>query len=262
MTLLDHSRYCDEVVAQTEQLIVTIAGADLSAAVPTCPGWTLAELLRHVGRAQRRAEATVRTRATAPVPAAQVPDTAGPDGDDPAALGTWLAAGAARLADVLREAGPDARVWTWSRRQNAVFWARRPVHETVVHRADAALAAGREFTVDPALAADTMDELLELLSSRRLAELRPALAELRGPDRSIRLHATDTPAELRAEWLIELGEDGFTWRRSDAGATVTVRGPLVDVLLVLYRRLPADGERVELLGDARLLDFWLERTKL
>ncbi|MET8682356.1 maleylpyruvate isomerase family mycothiol-dependent enzyme [Streptomyces sp. NPDC004647] len=262
MTLLDHDRYCDEIIAQTEQLIVTIADADLSVTVPTCPDWTLAELLRHLGRAHRYAETVVRTRATAPIPFDQVPDAAGPDEDDPAALGTWLAAGAARLVDVLREAGPDTKVWTWCSRQDTAFWARRQAHETVVHRADAALAAGREFTVDPAIAADTVDEFLELLSSPPVATRLPALAELRGPYRSIHLHATDTAEELGAEWLIELGEDGFTWRRSHAKATVAVRGPMADVLQVLYRRLPANSERVEVLGDAKLLDFWLERAKM
>jgi hypothetical protein len=34
------------------------------------------------------------------------------------------------------------------------------------------------------------------------------------------------------------------------------------VLLVFYRRLPADSERVEVLGEAALLDFWLERVSL
>jgi len=31
---------------------------------------------------------------------------------------------------------------------------------------------------------------------------------------------------------------------------------------VFYRRLPAGSERVEVLGEAALLDFWLERVSL
>jgi hypothetical protein len=31
---------------------------------------------------------------------------------------------------------------------------------------------------------------------------------------------------------------------------------------VFHRRLPADSERVEVVGDAALLDFWLERVSL
>ena len=262
MTLLDHDRACAELLGQTEQLLATVAGADLSAIVPTCPEWTLAELLRHVGHAHRRSEVTVRTRAAEPVPAGQVPDTEGPDEDDPAALGAWLTAGAERLVDTLREAGPDARVWTWTPRQDAMFWTRRPLHDTVIHRADAALTVGREFTVDPAVAADAVDEFLDLISSPRLAAFLPALAELRGPGGSIHLHATDTDAEFGAEWLIELGEHGFTWGRAHAKATVAVRGALADLLCVLFGRLPADSDRVEVLGDEALLNFWLARAKI
>ena len=47
-----------------------------------------------------------------------------------------------------------------------------------------------------------------------------------------------------------------------------MRGPLTDLLLVVYRRKPARDEDIEILGDKqlldlgdkRLLDFWLERV--
>jgi len=45
-------------------------------------------------------------------------------------------------------------------------------------------------------------------------------------------------------------------------ATVTLRGPIADVLRVFHRRLPADSGRVEVLGEADLLPFWLERVPL
>ncbi len=53
----------------------------------------------------------------------------------------------------------------------------------------------------------------------------------------------------------------LAWRRAHEKAAVAVRGPLTELLLVLYqRRAPADGT-VEVLGDASWLDFWLERTQ-
>lgn len=130
-------------------------------------------------------------------------------------------------------------------------------HETVVHRVDAALTVGAEYRLAPELAADTIDEWLDIVTYVQAAKLAPAAAELRGPGRSIHLHATDAPG---AEWLIELGEDGVSWRRGHEKATVALRGPLTDVLGVFYRRLPADSPRVEVLGDAELLDFWLQRA--
>jgi hypothetical protein len=48
---------------------------------------------------------------------------------------------------------------------------------------------------------------------------------------------------------------------------VAVRGPLTDLLLVLYKRRlvlykrrSARGDNIEVFGDAALLDFWLERV--
>ncbi|MFJ5288665.1 maleylpyruvate isomerase family mycothiol-dependent enzyme [Streptomyces sp. NPDC088348] len=256
MTLLGHDQYCDELLRQTDLFRAALAGADLTATVPTCPEWTLGELSRHVGRAQRWAETIVRTKATEAVPPGQVPDSEGPADDAPEAMDAWLASGATRLAATLRAAGPDAVVWTWAADRRAGFWARRMVHETAVHRADAALTAGVPFDVAAETAADTIDEWLEILAFAQ-ASGDPDVAGLRGAGRSIHLHATDTAG---AEWLIEFGDDGFTWRRGHEKATVALRGPLADVLQVFYRRLPPGSDRVEVLGDRELLDFWLERA--
>jgi uncharacterized protein (TIGR03083 family) len=259
---LGHDRYCDEVITQTDLLRKVVEGADLSVTVPTTPDWTLAQLLRHVGGNLRAAETAVRTGTAVVEPAKQVPEVAGPAADDPDALDGWLAEGAARFADTLRRAGPDAQAQVWVHRQRTGFWARRAALDLVVHRADAAGAVNADYTVAPELAADAIDELLELISDPLVVAASPPLAELRGPGKSIHLHATDTEPGLSAEWLIELGADGFTWRRGHDKATVALRGPLTDVLLVFYRRLPADSRRVEVVGEAALLDFWLERVRL
>jgi uncharacterized protein (TIGR03083 family) len=261
MTLLGHDRYCDEVITQTHLLSDVLKGADLSVIVPTCPDWTLATLVRHIGGNLRAVETAVRTGTAVVEPDRRVPK-AGPAGDDPAALDAWLAEAAARYADTLRQAGPNAEAQVWMVQQSTGFWARRAAQDLVIHRADAAGTVGADYTVAPELAADAVDELLELISDPQVAAHMPRLADLRGPGRSIHLHATDTEPGLAAEWLIELGTDGFTWRRGHEKATVALRGPLADVLLVFYRRLPADSDRVEVLGEAALLDFWLERVRL
>jgi uncharacterized protein (TIGR03083 family) len=258
MTLLSHERYCDELVRETDLLRAILVDADLSVRVPTCPEWTLGELARHVGGAHRWAEYIVRTEAEAEVPDEDVPDATGPGDDEPAALDAWLAEGAEMTADTLRTAGPGLKVWTWAADQRAAFWARRMVHETVIHRADAATAASVAYETDPEVAADAIDEWLEIVAFAA-ASGDPEAAELRGAGRSIHLHATDAPG-VDAEWLIEFGDEGFSWRRGHEKATVALRGPLSDVLRVFYRRLPADSDRVEVLGEAELLDFWLERA--
>lgn len=262
MTALTHDRYCDEVVTQTALLRDVLRDADLSLRVPTCPDWTLAQLVRHIGGNLLSAETAVRTGTAVEDPSRQVPGVAGPDGDDPAALDAWLADAALEFAGTLRDTGPDGEAQVWVFRRSIAFWARRAANDLVIHRADAAGTVHADYTVAPDLAADAIDELLELVSDPQVVGSSPRLAELRGPGGSIHLHATDTEADLAAEWLIEIGTDGFTWRRGHHKATVALRGPLADVLRVFYRRLPVGSERVQVIGDAALLDFWLERVSL
>ncbi|MFD9500678.1 maleylpyruvate isomerase family mycothiol-dependent enzyme [Streptomyces sp. NPDC060035] len=255
MTYLAHDRYCDEILFQTDGLRAAVKGADLTARVPTCPAWSLRDLVVHVGGAHRWAGELVRNRATEEIPDEQVPGAEGP-GDDPGALDTWLAEGAAATVAALREAGPDTAVWTWAWEQRTAFWARRMAHETTVHRADAALTTRTVYEVAPDLASDTIDEWLQIVAFAQ-AEGDPEAAELRGAGRSLHLHATDVPG---AEWLIEFSEKGFTWRRAHEKATVALRGPLTELMLAFNRRQKPDEGGLEVLGDRGLLDFWLERS--
>jgi hypothetical protein len=133
-------------------------------------------------------------------------------------------------------------------------------HEITVHRADAALTAGVPYEVAPEIAADAVDEWLELLEWAQRTGTFPDAEELRGPGRSVHLHATDAAPELNAEWLIELGEEGLGWRRGHEKATVALRGPLTSVLLAFYRRLPLDAPGLEVLGEREVLEFWLEHS--
>ncbi|WP_428952005.1 maleylpyruvate isomerase N-terminal domain-containing protein [Streptomyces sp. cg35] len=256
---LSHDRHCDEIIAQTALLRGHLADADLSVTVPTCPDWSLRELAEHVGRAHRWAEAMVRTRATEALPEDEVPDRA-PRDSTAATLGSWLDDGARRLADTLRAAGPDTACWSWAWRHDAGFWARRMTHETVIHRADAALAAKDDYDVAPEVAADAIEEWLRIVRFVQDVDARDCAQELKAGGRTLHLHATDTAPELAAEWLIELRDEGIVWRRDHAKADVALRGPLTAVLLAFYRREPVDGGRVEVLGDRELLDHWLARA--
>lgn len=262
MTQLSHDRLCAEIVAQTELVRSRIKGADLTVPVPTCPGWNLGQLLRHLGGGHRWAEAVVRTRARQPLADDEFRDLSGYTDEDPAVLDTWLADGAKLLADTLRAAGPGAEVWTPvpDGEQSPAFWARRFAYETLVHRADATLAVGAEFTVDPDVALDALDEWMELGSLPQIFEVHPEKRELLGPGRTLHLHATDTAPERAAEWLVDLTGDTIVWRRAHEKAAVAVRGPLTELLLVAYRRRAVRDGSVEVLGDAQLLDFWLERV--
>ncbi|AKJ10485.1 hypothetical protein ABB07_10785 [Streptomyces incarnatus] len=263
MTLLAHDRYCEEIAHQVDLLrAVVTSGADLSATVPTCPDWSLEDLVRHMGGALRWVDTLVRTRAQENVPHDRVPLGSGPEERGNAAvLDKWLAQTGELVVAALREAGPDTAVWSFVPGKSVSgFWARRMTHEITVHRADAALAAGTDYEVAPEIAVDAMDEWLDF--AVLLQQLRGAEEALRldGPTRAIHLHATDADPALNAEWLLEFGADGVRWRRGHEKATVALRGPLTSVLLAFYRRLPLDTPGLDVLGEREVLEFWLERA--
>ncbi|GAB3427156.1 maleylpyruvate isomerase family mycothiol-dependent enzyme [Flindersiella endophytica] len=255
---LSYDRYCAEIVAQTEILADTIKGGDLTRPVPSCPGWNVGQLLRHLGGAHRSAVETIRGQIEFAEVDQSWRDLSAYPNEDPAVVGPWLVEGATELRDTLVAVGEAAPVPAPvpDLPQTTQFHSRRMAHETVIHRADATLALGAAYTLDPAVAVDGIDEWLELGCLPFHFEYNPALRDLIGPGNTLHLHATDTPAELRAEWVLDLTGDVFTWRRAHEKAKVAVRAPLTDLLLLLYRRRPATAPGVDILGDREFFDTW------
>ncbi|HEX8343345.1 MAG TPA: maleylpyruvate isomerase family mycothiol-dependent enzyme [Actinoplanes sp.] len=248
-----YESWCAEIIAQTALLTSVVRTVDLTTPVPSCPGWNVGQLVRHLGGGQRWAETAVRTRAASPPPDDHFRDLSRYTDEDPVALADWLADSAAGLADTLRAAGPDATMWTPVAGGSSSFYARRFTHETVIHRADATLAVGRDFDLDHDVAIDAVDEWMELGSLPEMFDFYPERRELLGPGRTLHFHATDTPAE----WVVDLTRDVLAWRRAHEKSAVAVRAPLTDLLLLIYRRRSVAG--LEILGDVKLLDFLLER---
>ncbi|MGW3624457.1 hypothetical protein [Streptomyces sp. NPDC000880] len=102
---------------------------------------------------------------------------------------------------------------------------------------------------------------MALGSLPQIFEYHPEKRELPGPGRTLHFHATDTGPQAAAEWLMDLTGDAIAWRRAHEKAAVAVRSPLTELLLVVYGRRPARSEGIEILGDAELLDFWLDRVR-
>lgn len=253
-------RYFAELTASTAILAQLVAGGDLAAPIPTCPDWTLRKLANHVGRAHRWAAAIISTRSAEFIPFRSVPDGKAPD--DRAAAARWLQAGAERLIAAVREADGDL-VWAFVGQVPARFWARRMAHETLVHRADAQLAAGQPADIEPDLAADAIDEWLDVMSGPLSGRPDPR-AQALPAGRTLHVHAALPAGESPdgpTEWLVSHGEDGVTVRREHAKADVALTGPADRLLLVLLRRLPADDPSITVYGDAGLLAGWLQGTQ-
>ncbi|MGW5414795.1 maleylpyruvate isomerase family mycothiol-dependent enzyme [Actinomadura geliboluensis] len=265
--VLEAARFKEGLREHARGLAEAAAGADPSTRVPTCPEWTLQDLVGHVGQAYLWATDLVRTGGTDVIDS--LPRTVP---DSPAAWPGWLSDGAEALITAV-EAKPDETVdhpmlGAWS----TVMWLRRMANESAVHHADAALAAGTAFTVAPDHAADVITEFLGLLTAPTAAEHKPELAELRGAGETLWLR----PAEPSLPgWLITrkpdgpvyeegLGsEEGAGFEERARGADVTVDGPVQELLLLLARRLAqADAAGLKVTGDASLVDHWLAHTAI
>jgi uncharacterized protein (TIGR03083 family) len=232
----------DSAAALVEQgglLAAVLRATDPTTPVPTCPGWTLRQLTNHVGRGDRWAATIVATGG--PVDTRSVADGRAPD--DPAAVAGWLRGGAELLIENVAEE-PDKPVWTFLGPRPAAWWVRRRLHESTVHRADAALATGVPFEIAPELAADGISEFLDLLAAR------PGDGVL-GPGQTVHLHATDGDLGTGGEWVLRGGDPEFAWEHGHEKATAAVRAPVADLLLAVTRRIPGDDPRLEVLGEAQ-----------
>jgi uncharacterized protein (TIGR03083 family) len=219
----------------------------LDAPVPSCPGWSMRDLVHHLGLVYNRISGHV-ARAGAP-PTEPLADPVGlglPAGE--AALAWWDAEYTA-LVSLLDGLDPDTPVWNWAPQpKTAVFWARRMAHETAMHRWDAQMAIGSVEPIETKLAADGVTEVLDtwLPSGRR-----------RGPtDRLgvVQLDATD----LDESWLVRLRGEGVAlldtdtlFDAEDPHARTLARGTASDLVLTLLGRVPFDI--LDVSGDATLL---------
>jgi uncharacterized protein (TIGR03083 family) len=248
---MEHRTNLELLRAEIGQFVDLLHDADLATPVATCPGWDVAELVRHVGKAHRWARQIVVTRAEAFVPWKSVPlDTP----ETAEHLPAWLAAGAEPLLTAL-DADPSTQVWAWVSPGSIGYWARRMLHETTVHRADVELALGGDPLVDPEVATDGIAEFLELLG---ISKAPARLADLGRAGDSLHLHPTDGAGE----WTVTLTDAGFDSVAEHRKATVAVRGTAADLFLLLWNRRPLTPGRFESFGDHELIAAWLAATAI
>lgn len=198
-----------------------LAEADLTTPVAGCPDWTLADLCRHLGRVHRWAAANVLgggERRGRPVDPA--------DGTD---LQAWYDEGLSMLLVLLEDA--DRPCWTFVGPATARWWQRRQALETLVHRVDAEDAAGGRTAVDPALAADGVGEVVDVLHPARLAAsaVAPPVAEL----------------------VLATGDGTHRWVVAGPSPAATVTGPADALLLLVWGRTPLTDPRLQVGDPAR-----------
>jgi hypothetical protein len=111
MTALDFDRHRAEITTQASLLAGHLDDADVTVPVPSCPGWNVSQLCRHVDGALRWANEIVATRAAEPPPQEALRDLSDATNDDAAGIAVALREAAAALSATLHGAGPGAQMW-------------------------------------------------------------------------------------------------------------------------------------------------------
>lgn len=258
MLPMEHEECVDALERELDACAVLITTTDPDAAVPACPEWTVADLVEHLGVIHRWVTEMVRERSPVRLPREEMtfdqPST-------PEDLGPWLRSGGAALVSVLRAAGADDAMWAWGPHQSVAFWSRRQLHETAIHRVDLAQASGAPAVLEPAVAHDSMLELIDFLP--HAVAFLPAVEQLRGSGETIVFRATD----VDGVGTITLSPDGFAFTPTAGAETVhdadaALVGLVSDLALVMSRRLDLGAPPVEIRGRRELIEHWIDHSAL
>ena len=235
---LEFAAYLDHLAEDSARFSEVLRRTPYETPVPTCPGWTAADLFFHLAEVQSFWARIVGRRLTS---GDQVGELKTDRPDDDRDLPGLFAECTQSLQEALRATPPDAVTWTWAPEQTAGFSYRRQAQEALVHRLDAELTAGERTPLDARLAADGVDEVLGVMYGEPPSEGTFA------PDAEhvVRFTATDT----EDSWTVTVGTytdpggDGgpcLDWM-SGAEPTAEVQGTAADLDCWLWRR-PSLGE--------------------
>lgn len=216
-TRLTSQRYLDLLHRDGERLLEASEG-NTAAACPSCEGWTVDDLVFHVGSVYAHKLAALRL-GRAPVKGEwQVPPEEASPEDDLA----WCHAELHALAAELGRLPGDAPAWTWWPAEQTVgFWQRRMALETAVHRVDAELASGAVTPVDAELALDGIDEVLHvMLAGSGVDDVSGPVVDAGRVTVSVSGTTIAGPASDLFLWL---------WGRGDAGHLEVLAGSAADL---------------------------------
>jgi uncharacterized protein (TIGR03083 family) len=246
VTNVEHSSFVSAVRTETAALMFALEAGEMDDVVPTCEGWEVRDLAVHVGQfcgfwSHVLCEGTDQPKTPLPDP---------PDDDE---LPHWVAGASTDLIDRLEATPAGTPVWTWFEGDHSArFVARRCAHELAVHRYDAQASRGICTPIPTELAADGIDEIVDVLLS---GDNHPGA----GSGRILTLRSS----ELGTEWEVTLGHDRVEVVRGTQDEAPSERGDLVvsgttsDLELTLYHRPTLSP--VDVHGDYTVLDEWHRR---
>lgn len=199
---MEHETYLAHIAEQADALRAAAVKADPTAQVPTCPEWTVYDLVAHIARVHGMAslalQRTVEDRPDFPTPPTPWEE-----------LLPWWDEQRKTMLERLDD-NPAKKVWGFIPQLASVgWWARRQAHETSIHRLDAELALGTEVPTllfNSELAADGIDEVVVVISPFR---------------------ATRRPPQVDGTLLVHAADAGRTWLVRAEGGNVEA-GPVED----------------------------------
>ncbi|MGH7704715.1 MAG: maleylpyruvate isomerase family mycothiol-dependent enzyme [Candidatus Dormibacteria bacterium] len=248
--LADLDGWIGSVDKESRRLARAASEVGLDAAVPSCPGWRVRDVVQHLGGVHRWASAHIVERRTQGMPKPEEERLMSSLPED-AALLDWFEMGHTALVQALSEAPRNLSCWSFLPAPTPLaFWARRQAHETEIHRADVELAGPNPPTPFPLeLAADGIEELLfgfaaRIRRTKLTQEHRIALL----------------PRDLSQPWLVRLGPEGVRATRGSGDADCTLRGSVSELYLFSWNRIPASALSVE--GNAAATSHWASAVRV
>jgi len=238
---MENSRFLECLAADYSRIREIVPG-HLEGSVPSCPDWTVGDLVQHVGAVYLHKSTTMRE--------GKQPEEWPPpwlNDEDPVVL---LDRAYAELVAEFGRRKPEDVSETWyGPDQTVVFWIRRMAQETVIHRIDAELGTGEPVAPVPDdLAVDGIDELLKVFTAFSVAEWDSYFTDILGgsPGRTYEVRTDGAAWRVRTgpglfvveDRVVEghTAESGSGDGSGDGTADVTLSGPPAAVLGWVWNR--------------------------
>lgn len=230
-----------ELLDEELKRLGSLDSATLALDIPHIAGWTVHSVVGHIGWVLRFVSLCVEASPEDPPPRSSVGEP--PVGSD--VIG-WFEQSVSMATSAIDNADLEEARPTWIGPQPGHWWLRRIAQEVAMHRWDVENAVGQPEPINPQLARDGVDEVLEVFVPNRLQ-----FDVLDADGSTIHLHATDID---HGEWLIHVTADAVRWEHAHAKGDVAARGTMSDLLLMMWGRI--SPSQLEVFGDVELLERW------
>lgn len=237
---LDYESHRSALERECEVIIDSSAEA-LQLPVPTCPDWSLADLVGHL--AEVFSFWSTQLEVASPEAPTEPVSPGAPAGVD---VVEWLGAASARLLSALAVRDPEDPCWNWSGAELTADWVcRRMALEAAVHRYDVEISIGLPTPIARDLAIDGIDEWIGVHLVTEVPE---------APGVSLGGVLCLACADADAAWTVEVTAGRLRWRDGRGPADAVLVGPASDLYLYCWNRRPL--EVLELTGNRQVAAAW------